>query len=74
MVNKRRSIRPIRYAGEPYQAYYHSNDPVTGEPEYTDEQREWLMAIEKWKRDNFYVMPTCIDILIIARKLGYRKV
>ena len=41
--------------------------------EYTDDEREFLMAVEKWRR-KFSPYPAVTDFLKIAKALGYRKV
>jgi len=41
---------------------------------YTDEEFEFLKAVDKYKREKRRPFPTCSEILAIARALGYRKV
>lgn len=41
--------------------------------EYSDEEREFMMAMDRYKREKNRPYPTCKDILEVARKLGYRK-
>jgi len=44
------------------------------EGEMTDEQFEFLMAIDRYKKENGRPFPTWTEILDIAKALGYRKV
>lgn len=44
------------------------------EGEMDDEQFEFLMAIEEYKKANRRAFPTYTEILEIAKALGYRKV
>jgi hypothetical protein len=44
------------------------------EGEMTDEQFEFLMAIDQYKRANQKPFPTWTEVLEIARAMGYRKV
>ncbi len=43
------------------------------EGEMTDEQFEFVMAIEKFKKINNKPFPTWTDVLHVIRKLGYSK-
>ncbi len=42
--------------------------------EYTADDMEFLKAVEEFKRKNKVKFPTHLDILTIAKSLGYRKV
>ncbi len=44
------------------------------EGEMTDEQFEFVMAIEEYKRVNNKTFPTWTEVLDVIKKLGYRKV
>lgn len=44
------------------------------EGEMTDEQFEFIMAIDKYKRVNNRPFPSWTEVLDIIRALGYRKV
>ncbi len=44
------------------------------EGEFTDEQFEFIMAIEEYKRINKRPFPTWTEVLEVIKKLGYRKV
>ncbi len=41
--------------------------------EYTDEEREFLMAIERYKRVERKPFPTWVEALGVLRELGWRK-
>jgi hypothetical protein len=42
--------------------------------DYSDDEREFLMAIESYKRRNRRPFPTWREVLHVAHSLGYRKV
>ncbi len=44
------------------------------EGEMTDEQFEFLMAIEQYKKQNNRPFPTWTEVLEVMKALGYRKV
>jgi hypothetical protein len=41
--------------------------------DYTDEEREFLQAIDRYKRSQGRPFPTLREILQVLRELGYRK-
>lgn len=41
---------------------------------YTDEEREFLTAIDRYKRENRRPFPTWKEVLDLIKTLGYRKV
>lgn len=47
---------------------------VAEEGEMTDEQFEFLMAIDQYKRANQRPFPTWTEVLEIIKAIGYRKV
>ncbi len=44
------------------------------EGEMTDEQFQFLMAIDRYKKENQRPFPTWTEVLEVIRALGYRKV
>jgi hypothetical protein len=42
--------------------------------DYSDEEREFLMAMESYKRRNHRPFPTWREVLYVANNLGYRRV
>lgn len=42
--------------------------------DYTDDEREFMLTMDRWKRERHRPYPDCRDILAVARSLGYRKV
>lgn len=42
--------------------------------DYTDEEREFMTALDRYKRLRQRPYPTCREILQVLRSLGYRKV
>lgn len=49
-------------------------DPTTCEKEYSEEEMEFLTAIDAYKRANRRPFPTWSEVLEVIRALGYRKV
>jgi hypothetical protein len=49
-------------------------DPTTCEREYTDQEVEFMHALDQYKRDSGRMFPTCSEILEVLQKLGYQKV
>lgn len=49
-------------------------NPLTSEPEYTDDELEFILAQEKYRRENRRRFLTSREILRVAESLGYRKV
>ena len=42
--------------------------------EYTADEVEFMMAIERFEREHHKPWPDCRDVLTVARALGYRRV
>jgi hypothetical protein len=49
-------------------------DPTTCEREYTDDEVEFMQALDQYKRTSGRMFPTCSEILEVLRALGYQKV
>jgi hypothetical protein len=48
--------------------------PLTGDPEYTEEEREMFAAILAWRSNSLKPFPTQRDLLAILKGIGYVKV
>lgn len=48
-------------------------DPTTCERDYSDDEVEFMNALDEYKRASGRMFPTCSEILEVVRKLGYRK-
>ena len=48
-------------------------DPTTCEREYTDDEIEFMRALDEYKRSSGRMFPTCSEILEVLTGLGYRK-
>ena len=46
-------------------------DPTTCERDYTDDEIEFMHALDEYKRANGRMFPTCSEILEVVRDLGY---
>ena len=49
-------------------------DPTTCEREYTEQEIEFMHAMDEYKRASGRMFPTCSEILEVLFKIGYRKV
>ena len=41
--------------------------------EYTDDEREFIAAMERWMKEHRCRFPKFTDVLNVAKSLGYRK-
>jgi hypothetical protein len=48
-------------------------DPTTCEREYSDEELEFMHAMDRYKRASGRMFPTCSEMLEVIRSLGYTK-
>lgn len=48
-------------------------DPTTCERDYSDEEVEFMNALDEYKRQSGRMFPTCSEILEVIRGLGYSK-
>lgn len=52
-----------------------NSDTVIGcDVDYSDEEREFLQAMDRYKREKKRPFPTWSEALAVLRELGYRKV
>ena len=49
-------------------------DPTTCERDYSDDEAEFMKAMDRYKRENRRPFPTWSEVLEVLRSLGYRKV
>jgi hypothetical protein len=49
-------------------------DPTTCEKEYSDDEIDFMKAMEQYKRSNRRPFPTWSEVLEVLHALGYRKV
>jgi hypothetical protein len=49
-------------------------DPTTCERDYSDEETDFMKAMDRYKRENRRPFPTWSEVLEVLRSLGYRKV
>ncbi len=49
-------------------------DPTTCERDYSEEEIEFMKAMDQYKRDNRRPFPTWSEVLEVLYALGYRKV
>lgn len=48
-------------------------DPTTCERDYTDDEVEFMNALDVYKRKNGRMFPTCSEVLEVIRSLGYAR-
>jgi hypothetical protein len=48
-------------------------DPTTCERDYTDDEVEFMNALDEYKRKSGRMFPTCSEVLEVVRDLGYVK-
>lgn len=48
-------------------------DPTTCERDYSDQEVEFMNALDQYKRTSGRMFPTCSEILEVIRGLGYVK-
>ena len=48
-------------------------DPTTCERDYTNDEIQFMHAMDEYKRRSGRMFPTCSEILEVMRDLGYRK-
>lgn len=46
-------------------------DPTTCERDYTDDEIEFMQALDAYKRRSGRMFPTCSEILEVIREMGY---
>jgi hypothetical protein len=49
-------------------------DPTTCERDYSDDETDFMKAMDRYKRDNRRPFPTWSEVLEVLRAMGYRKV
>ena len=49
-------------------------DPTTCERDYTDDEIEFMQALDAYKRASGRMFPTCSEILEVIRDMGYVRV
>ncbi len=49
-------------------------DPTTCERDYTDDEIEFMQAMDAYKRTSGRMFPTCSEVLEVLRDLGYQKI
>lgn len=48
-------------------------DPTTCERDYTEDEMEFMHALDAYKRSSNRMFPTCSEVLEVLRGLGYVK-
>lgn len=49
-------------------------DPTTCERDYSEDEIEFMRALDEYKRKNRRMFPTCSEMLEVLRELGYQKI
>jgi len=48
-------------------------DPTTCERDYSNDEVEFMQALERYKRTSGRMFPTCSEVLEVLRGLGYER-
>lgn len=48
-------------------------DPTTCERDYSEDELEFMRALDDYKRNNGRMFPTCSEVLEVVRSIGYVK-
>ncbi len=67
------TVEPAKKACEPKRKQQRRRqiDPTTCEREYTDQEIQFMHALDAYKRTSGRMFPTCSEILEVIRNLGY---
>lgn len=65
---------PIQTASTPAEAVLKTGTGIGVDAFYSDEEAEFLRAMERYRRERKRPFPTFIEVLAVARSLGYRRV
>ncbi len=49
-------------------------DPTTCERDYSDDELQFMQALNDYKRSSGRMFPTCSEILEVLKSIGYQKV
>lgn len=77
-IGDRRSAAPAASLAPPLERREKVNrrrqiDPTTCERDYSDDEVEFMNALDVYKRKNGRMFPTCSEVLEVIRGLGYSK-
>tara|TARA_B100000809_G_C14808361_1_gene412877 strand:+ start:315 stop:614 length:300 start_codon:yes stop_codon:yes gene_type:complete len=71
-VTKKKADKKIATDSNPAKANRRRKiDPTTCERDYSSEEREFMTALDEYKRNQGRMFPTCSEILEVIRGLGY---
>lgn len=73
-TNKIRTQPPLKeWLNPSYRSQWRKFTGVYEEKIYTDEEAAFMMAMDRYKRENRRPFPNCREVLLVALALGYRK-
>jgi hypothetical protein len=67
------AARPATNAPRPKKPRRRHIDPTTCERDYSEDEIEFMRAMDEYKRDAGRMFPTCSEVLEVIRALGYHK-
>jgi hypothetical protein len=71
----RGSVPQRRKGGSRRKAYRRRQiDPTTCERDYSQDEIDFMQALDTYKRENGRMFPTCSEILEVVRSLGYVRI
>ncbi len=68
---QRRGAEPVAKTAKPKPTRRRHIDPTTCERDYSDQEVEFMRAIDDYKRRAGRMFPTCSEVLEVVRDLGY---
>lgn len=73
-ADRREADQPVAEASERRKVQRRRQiDPTTCERDYSDDEVEFMRAMDEYKRASGRMFPTCSEILEVVAKLGYEK-
>ena len=73
-TDRRKEKQPIVQERRVKVARRRQIDPTTCEREYSDDEIQFMHALDAYKRTSGRMFPTCSEILEVIRALGYVRV
>ena len=64
----RQKSRRVNQTGLP-----RGTDPTCSDLEYSPAELEFMLAMERYRREHHRRFPTCCEVLAVVKSLGYRK-
>ncbi len=73
-IDRRRKEEPVKVERRQKVTRRRQIDPTTCERNYSDDEIEFMAALDEYKRSSGRMFPTCSEVLEVLKNLGYQKV